>query len=60
MNNQIVDDVEKHNLENLINWWKTKSQKRWDNLNNKNQMKNNLELYTTDSLERGINFSIIR
>jgi hypothetical protein len=60
MNNQIVDDVEKHNLENLINWWKTKSQKRWDNLNNKNQMKNNLELYTRDSLERGINFTIIR
>lgn len=60
MNNQIVEDVEKHNLENLIKWWKTKSQKRWDNLNNKNEIKTNLELYTKDSLEKGINFNIIR
>lgn len=59
-NNIVVEDVEKYNLENLINWWKGKSQKRWDNLNTKNEIKTNLELYTRDSLENGINFNIIR
>lgn len=52
--------VEKYNLQNLINYWKVKSQKRWDNLNNKNQIRENLELYTRESLNDGINFNIIR
>lgn len=54
------EPVDKYNLENLINWWKTKSQKRWETLVNKNQLKKNLELYTTESLKDGINFNIIR
>jgi hypothetical protein len=50
----------KHDLNNLINVWKKKSQKRWNKLNENGILKTELEIYTEDNITNGINFKIIR
>lgn len=51
---------EKYDLENIIQYWKNKSQKRWESLNLRNEIKTDLELYSIDNLTQGLNFNIIR
>lgn len=50
----------KHDLENLVNVWKNKSQKRWDKLNETGMLKKDLEIYTKENIINGIEFQIIR
>lgn len=49
----------KYNLDYVIDWWKKKSFNRWSNLSNKNELKNKLEYYTKDNIDK-IDFKIIR
>jgi len=62
LENEVLNNPnkEKYNLENIITYWKNKSQKRWNKLNQEQQIKKELELYSLQNLNQGINFNIIR
>jgi hypothetical protein len=51
---------EKFDLNNLIDYWKNKSTKRWEKLKQENRLRTDLETYTIQSLTEGIKFDIIR
>lgn len=51
---------EKYDLNNLIDYWKNKSTKRWEKLKQENRLRTDLETYTIQSLTEGIKFDIIR
>lgn len=41
------ENYEKHNLANLIQWWKNKSSNRYDTLKNENRLRTELEVWTS-------------
>jgi hypothetical protein len=51
---------EKYDLNNIINYWKNKSQKRWEKLKNEERLHNQIEYYTLDNTINERNFEIIR
>lgn len=46
-------------LENVIEYWKKKAQKRWEKLNSEGRLKKDLEVYSIEKIEN-INYEIIR
>ena len=56
----IDGDRQKYDLENLINYWKNKASKRFNNLIEGNRLKTELEKYSVESIKNGINFEMIR
>lgn len=55
-----TENQEKYSFENLVNYWKQKSHKRWKKLKEENKFQNNLQYYSKENIIDGINFSIIR
>ena len=53
-------DGQKYDFNNMDEWWKKKSTKRWENLNNDDRLKTELEYFTTDKIEQGLDFKMIR
>jgi hypothetical protein len=51
---------EKYDLNNLIDYWKKKSTKRWEKLKEEGRLRTDLETYTVQSLTEGIQFETIR
>ena len=49
------ENYDKHNLENIIAWWKVKATNRYETLKNENRLRTELEIWTTNS-----NIDIIR
>ena len=49
------ENYEKHNLENVIAWWKTKATNRYETLKNESRLRTTLEVWTNDT-----NIDIIR
>ena len=49
------ENYEKHNLENVISWWKNKATNRYETLKNENRLRTTLEVWTNDT-----NIDIIR
>lgn len=45
------DNYSKHNLENLIEWWRTKAQNRYTKLKNEAKVRNEIEVYTAETIE---------
>lgn len=43
----------KHNLDYMIEWWKGKSQKRYEKLKSEGRIRTDLEIYTLDSIDNG-------
>lgn len=41
------ENYEKHNLKNLILWWKNKATNRYENLQSENRLRNELEIWTS-------------
>ena len=41
------ENYEKHNLVNLIAWWKNKASNRFDTLKNENRLRTELEVWTS-------------
>ena len=56
----ISENQEKYDTQNLINYWKNKSHKRWKKLKEENKLQDGLQYYTKDNIINGINFNIIR
>ena len=56
----IDGDRQKYDLENLVNYWKNKASKRFNNLIEGNRLKTELEKYSVESIKNGINFEMIR
>ena len=42
----------KHDLENIINWWKRKATSRYDNLKAKNKVRTELEVWNAESMNK--------
>jgi hypothetical protein len=51
---------EKYDLNNIISYWKNKSQKRWENVIVEDKIKWESEIYTKEIIEEGLKFNIIR
>ena len=49
------ENYEKHNLENIIDWWKKKASNRYETLRNEGRLRTTLEVWTNDT-----NIDIIR
>jgi hypothetical protein len=43
-------NYDKFNMENIIEWWKKKSYKRWKKLQEEGRLKTELELYTNETI----------
>lgn len=41
----------KHNMENMIGWWKSRSQKRFNKLTSEGRVRTKLEVYTQESID---------
>ena len=46
--NEIIKDenYDKHNLNNIIEWWKNKATNRYNNLKNENRLRKELEIWS--------------
>jgi hypothetical protein len=44
------ENFEKHNLDNMIRWWKNKSQKRFYKLKEEDRLRYDIEVYTEDTI----------
>lgn len=53
------DNFKNHSLENLIDYWKKKAQKRWEKLNSENRLKTELEVYSIEKIEK-MDYDMIR
>ena len=49
------ENYEKHNLENIIDWWKKKASNRYETLRSEGRLRTTLEVWTNDT-----NIDIIR
>jgi hypothetical protein len=49
------ENYEKHNLKNIIDWWKKKASNRYETLRNEGRLRTTLEVWTNDT-----NIDIIR
>ena len=56
----VEDNRSNYDLSNLIQYWKNKSQKRYDKLLLNNTIKTDLEVYTKPIIEQGLKFKVIR
>ena len=56
----VEDNRSNYDLSNLIQYWKNKSQKRYDKLSLNNTIKTDLEVYTKPIIEQGLKFKVIR
>ena len=45
-------NYEKHNLENIVNWWKKKSTSRYNNLKASNKVRKELEVWSADTMNK--------
>jgi hypothetical protein len=53
------ENYDKHYLSNMIGWWKNKAQSRFLKLKEENRLRNDLEIYTLESIEQG-NVDMVR
>lgn len=53
------ENFNKHSLDNLIEVWRKKAQKRWEKLNNENRLKEQLEVYSLEKIQN-MDYEIIR
>jgi hypothetical protein len=53
------ENFHKHSLDNLIEVWRKKSQKRWEKLNSESRLKENLEVYTLEKIQN-MDYEMIR
>ena len=46
--NEIIkdDNYDKHNLNNIVEWWKKKATNRYNNLKNENRLRRELEIWS--------------
>jgi hypothetical protein len=44
---KIGDNYEKHNLDNIITWWKNKASNRYDTLKSEGRLRNEIEVWTS-------------
>lgn len=51
---------DKYDLNQIVERWKIKSQKRFDKLKSENNNRIDLEIYTKETIKNGLNFNIIR
>ena len=56
----VEDNRSNYDLNNLIQYWRNKSQKRFDKLKNEDKLKTELEIYTKPIIKDGLKFKIIR
>jgi hypothetical protein len=45
-------NYDKHDLENIINWWKKKATSRYNNLKAKNKVRKELEVWNADTMNK--------
>ena len=43
------ENYDKHNLNNIIEWWKKKATNRYNNLKNENRLRKELEIWSPDA-----------
>lgn len=48
------ENFNKHNMEYMIEWWKKKSQYRYDKLKTENKLRTELEIYTENTINNNI------
>lgn len=53
------ENFDKYSLENMIEWWKKKAQKRFEALKNENRLRHEMEIYTAERIESG-NVDMVR
>ena len=53
------ENFDKYSLENMIEWWKKKAQKRFETLKNENRLRHEMEIYTAERIESG-NVDMVR
>lgn len=53
-------DYNKYRAVNMIEWWRSKSQRRWENLVERKELKTDLEYYSKKRIEENDLFQIIR
>lgn len=53
------ENFDRFTLENVIEFWKKKAQKRWEKLNSEGRLKQDLEIYSIDRIEN-MNYEMIR
>lgn len=50
----------KHSLSNMIEWWKVKSQNRFNSLKEAGKLRNDLEIYTVENINNKLTTDMIR
>ena len=45
-------NYDKHDLENIINWWKRKATSRYNNLKAENKVRKELEVWNADTMNK--------
>lgn len=53
-------DSHKYDFNNIVEWWRKKATNRWTNLNNDNRLRTELEYFTPENIQQGLNFNLIR
>ena len=53
-------NVEKYSSKNIIEWWRLKSQRRWESLVERKELKKDLEYYSVKRIKENDLFTIIR
>ena len=54
------ENYDRYSLESVIEWWKVKSQKRYETLVSEGKFRTEMEIYTTESLNSGIRVDMVR
>jgi hypothetical protein len=53
-------DGHKYDFNNMVEWWRKKSINRFNNLNTNKTIKTELEYFTVQNIQEGLNFNMIR
>lgn len=54
------DNFDRYSLENVIEWWRPKAQRRFEKLKEEGKLRNELEIYTNETLSGEVKIDMVR
>jgi len=45
-------NFDNYHFDNIVNWWKKKAQKRWENIRADGRLRKDLEFWTLDNIDK--------
>tara|TARA_R110000803_G_scaffold13218_2_gene37279 strand:+ start:1069 stop:2220 length:1152 start_codon:yes stop_codon:yes gene_type:complete len=54
------DNFDRYGLESVIEWWRTKAQRRYETLKKDGKLRHDLEIYTTETINSDVKIDMVR